>query len=90
MAEQMTVSAPERERGSYKKLHHLEIEKVKGANGGHLVRHHFQSSDGFYHEPQTHLFGKGDGEQLISHLRQHLGIHGEPEDAPEEAEPKEE
>lgn len=82
MAEYAQVKAPEK-RG-YRKLHHLEIEPIKGANGGHMVTHHYQSEGMSYHEPQKHVFAKGDGEALMAHVGKAIGVKMA------EAEPKEE
>lgn len=88
-----------KERGPYKKLHHMEIEPVKGANGGHIVTHHYQSEGMDYHKPQTHLFSKEEGSEMLAHVAKHLGVkaeatqeeHAEPENDQEAAsEPAEE
>lgn len=73
--------------GSAKKeLHSIEIEKAE--NGGHIVRHRFEGGDGPYHSPESHAFGADEGHKLLSHLKEHLGIEGEPRTA--EAEESEE
>lgn len=47
-----------------KKLSHIEIRE---ANGGHVVRHHFQGGMG-YQEPEEHVFSSGEGDKLMAHL----------------------
>jgi hypothetical protein len=71
-------------RGSYKKLHHIEIEPVKGENGGHIVTHHYHSDGMSYKAPETHMFGKEDGAELMDHLAKHLKV-AMPEDKEENA-----
>jgi len=87
MAEMKEAKAPEKR--SYKKLHHVEIEPVKGENGGHVVTHHYHSDGMAYHKPETHIFGKEDGPELMAHLQKHLKIQGEAQ-AEEKAEPENE
>ena len=72
MAEMREAKAPEK-RG-YKKLHHIEIEPVRGENGGHIVTHHFQQEGMEMRKPETHMFGKEDGEALMDHLAKHLKV----------------
>lgn len=73
------------ERRSYKKIHHLVIEKVKGENGGHIVRNHYQSAGMEYHEPSTHIFAKGEGQEMLNHVAKHMGVStGEPEEEEQE------
>lgn len=90
--------AKEPEKRSYRKIHHIEIEKVKGENGGHIVRHHYHADGMSYHEPSTHIFGKGDGEEMMTHIAKHMGVEmpgreQEPEEEvaeqPAEQEPEE-
>jgi hypothetical protein len=62
-------------RGSYKKLHHIEIEPVKGPKGGHMVTHHY---GGMEHQPDRHMFDKkgyaADGGHMMEHLYSHLKV----------------
>lgn len=69
-AEAITRSAPKRQ--SKKELRSVEIEKAE--NGGHTVTHRFRSVEGPYHEPERHVFGKGEGKKLVEHLKEHLGV----------------
>jgi hypothetical protein len=75
------AKAPEKteKRGEYKKLHHIEIEPIKGEHGGHIVTHHFQNEmGGKYRAPEVHMFGKdgksSDGKNLFEHVSKHLKI----------------
>lgn len=55
-------------------------------NGGFRVRHQFkpspQSKGGSmsggvemqYHQPEEHVFGADEGEQMVAHVAKHLGI----------------
>lgn len=64
------------------KKHEMDHMRITPAeNGGHVVEHHFKmstkgKSGAFveHHEPESHVFGKGEGAQLLSHLKKHLGI----------------
>lgn len=72
------------EKRSYKKIHHLEVEKVKGENGGHIVRNHYHADDMVYHEPSVHIFAKGEGKEMLAHVAKHMGVSSEePEDGDE-------
>lgn len=53
------------------KLSHLRIEE--GEQGGHLVEHVMEHGM-TYHEPEKHVFGKGQGAELLAHLKKHLHI----------------
>lgn len=63
-----------------KKLARLEIHL--GANGGHSVHHYFKAgaskSGAFtqHHEPEVHHFGPEQGEEMLAHVANHLGIEG--------------
>src|SRR5208282_3171242 len=88
MAEYREAKAPEGKRGSYKKLHHTEIEPIAGEHGGFMVTHHHQRSTGDNQRmssssaapsvPETHLFGKdgigANGEHMMDHLSAKLKI----------------
>jgi len=79
-------------RPKRKKLRRLSVQRAK--NGGHTVEHEYHSNGNGYEPPTTHVFGRGDGDGLLKHLRTHLGIvSGAPavqeaaaDDAAEEAE----
>lgn len=60
-----------------KKLSHIEIRE---ANGGHVVRHHFQGGMG-YQEPEEHVFSSGEGDKLMAHLGSAANIDAGPGDA---------
>ncbi len=68
--------AHEPEKRSYRKLHHMEIELVKGPNAGHVVTHHHQSDGMTYHEPTKHVFSKEDAKDgtTAEHIMKHLGL----------------
>jgi len=88
MAEYREAKAPEGKRGSYKKLHHTEIEPIAGEHGGFMVMHHHERSTGDNQRmssaspapavPETHLFGKdgigANGEHLMDHLAKKLKV----------------
>ena len=68
------------EKRHYKKLARITIEPVKGANGGHIVSHEYNSGNSMtYHKPDQHIFSKDDGEEMMAHLGKHLGVKAEPE-----------
>lgn len=57
------------------KLDHLQVHEAE--NGGHLVEHHFQHDGGQYHEPEQHVFAKGEGHKMLAHVAKHMGIKSE-------------
>ena len=65
-------------RGSYKKLHHIEIEPIKGEKGGYMVTHHYQTEGMSQRNPDRHMFDKqgyaADGGHLMEHLYSHLKV----------------
>ena len=70
------------------KLHHLEIHP---AETGHIVEHHFEAQkkgNAFMErpEPEKHVFGDGEGEEMLTHVASTLGIKHEGEMAAEEEE----
>lgn len=68
----LAVSREER-KPKKAKLHRVEVTRAK--NGGHVVRHHFGvGPDVPYMEPTEHVFGKAEGDKLMSHLKRHLGV----------------
>lgn len=85
-SEVMEVNARTR-RGATKakELHHVEITPAE--NGGHTVAHHFKYEGGEYHEPEEHVFGKGEHEKMLAHVANALKL---PEPAEEEEEEGEE
>ena len=58
--------------GSKAKLSRMTIEPAE--NGGHIVEHHMSSSGGAFHEPETHVFAKGEGAKMLAHVSEHLEI----------------
>lgn len=52
-----------------KVLDHLKIQEAE--NGGHTITHHFTS---YEHEPETHVFGKEQGEEAMMHIAKHANI----------------
>jgi hypothetical protein len=69
-SEVMDINA--RTRKGPAKLRSLEIEHAE--NGGHIVTHRFHSTDGPYQEPKAHVFGKGQGKEMLSHIGKHMGL----------------
>jgi hypothetical protein len=74
-----TEKGKEMEKKHAMKIAHMHIEPAQG--GGHVVEHHFKpkmkgGSGAFmeHSEPAKHVFGKGEGEQMLAHLKKHLGI----------------
>lgn len=72
MAEMKEVAAPEKR--SYKKMHHMEIEQVKGEHGGHMVTHHYHQDGMEMRKPEVHMFPKGAGEEMMAHIAKHAGV----------------
>jgi hypothetical protein len=80
----------------------MEIEPAE--NGGHTVTHHYKESPrkdnraaaGIsmgYAEPESHVFGKNEGHEMLAHVANHLNIpesQGEPAQETEEPEGEEE
>jgi hypothetical protein len=58
-----------------KKLREITLSHAE--NGGYIAEHRFHNNEGPYHDPETHVFGKGEGKKLIAHLHQHLGVSAE-------------
>lgn len=52
-----------------KVLREIRIEEAE--NGGHSITHHFTS---YEHDPETHVFGKEQGEEALLHIAQHANI----------------
>jgi hypothetical protein len=71
-----------------KKLDHLRI--TKGAEGGHVVEHHFAEDGMVYHKPVSHVFGDGEGQEMLHHVAKHMGVTGPSRETPEEPEGPEE
>jgi hypothetical protein len=78
-------------RRSPKRLVKLEI--TKGKNGGHVVTHHHErkGQDGYpmHEQPEEHVFGAGQGGEMMAHVAQHMGVQqeapGDAEDGGDEA-----
>ena len=68
-AEALSKRAP---KPGPKKLRAIEIESA--SNGGHTVTHRFHSGDGPYHDPEKHVFGKGEGKKMMSHIAEHMKV----------------
>ena len=85
-------------RGSASKptLSHVRIEEAE--NGGHVAETHFESGNGMYHEPETHVFAKPTGVKpqipeghVLHHIAKMMAIpheiigktHGEQSQEPE-------
>jgi hypothetical protein len=67
-----------------KMLHHIEIKE--GADGGHVVTHHFNGGPGGYHEPEEHVFGADEGDKAAEHIMSAANIKFEPSGGAEEKE----
>lgn len=80
----MAPSEPARHRKPKKELDHLRVHKAE--NGGHIVEHHFTS---FEHEPEHHVFGEHEGEDMMDHIAGHMGVKtGGTTDEEAESEPE--
>jgi len=62
-------------------IRRMEIEPAQ--NGGHTVTHHFKETARHsakhgmmpgYSEPESHVFGPGDGHAMLAHIANHLSI----------------
>lgn len=60
-----------------KEFSHMELKPAE--NGGAIATHHFTS---YEHQPEAHVFGKGDGKKMAAHVMEHMGmsVKSEPED----------
>jgi hypothetical protein len=64
------------------KMEHMRITPAE--NGGTVIEHHFKptmkGTGAFmeHKEPETHVFGKGEGKKMMAHLKEHLGIGAAP------------
>lgn len=67
-------NAKAHEKDGGKKLDHIRISK--GKNGGHVVEHHYASNGPSYNEPEKYAFGDDDGDEMMDHVRQHMGVAG--------------
>lgn len=65
-----------KERKPAKVLSHIEIHE--GENGGHVVKHSFTH---YEHAPEEHVFGKGQGPELLAHVAKHMNIPAKGESA---------
>ncbi len=63
------------------------MEYKPSENGGHVFTHRMESKDGHYQEPETHAFGKEQGQEALAHFAKHAGIKmgKEPDGDEEEA-----
>jgi hypothetical protein len=65
-------------------MHSIERMEIRPAeNGGHVVTHHMKSKPMHsskmgmgmqYQEPETHVFGAGEGHEMLAHVANHLDI----------------
>lgn len=72
------VKVEKKEARGRKKLHHIEIHPAK--NGGHMVQHHYHH-DMTYHEPEHHVFGPEQGEEMMAHVMKHAKVKMDNEEA---------
>lgn len=78
-----------------KEIRRIEIEPAE--NGGHTVTHHYhpmqhQGRHGVqesYVEPETHVFGKGEHEDMLAHVANHLDLPEPKEEDGDDEEPDE-
>jgi hypothetical protein len=81
MAEVKTAETPQKK--AKKQLEEIHIKR--GKKGGHVVTH-IHSFKGNTDEPwqsneeEEHIFGAGEGEKLIGHIKKHMKIKGEDEE----------
>lgn len=71
-----------------KEMKHMLIKE--GENGGHIIEHHFENDMGPYHEPESHVFGEGDGMKAHEHIMKHMHMPMEEKEEPDEAAGKDE
>ena len=64
--------AREPEKRSYRKVHHLEVEKV--GDIGHKVTTHYHSDGMNYHKPTEKHFGEGEGQEMVAHVAKSMGV----------------
>lgn len=63
------TASTHKERKPPKKLSHIEIHE--GKSGGHIVKHihtHYE------HPPEEHVFGKGQGNEMLGHVSEAMNI----------------
>ena len=65
-------SKPKPEKAGPKEIREISIEKAK--NGGHTVTHRFHNNGPGYHEAETHVFGEGQGKEMLAHVAKHMGV----------------
>jgi hypothetical protein len=55
------------------KLHHLEVRK---ADNGHVVEHFHEHGPGGlgFGPPKVHVFGEGEGDEMLNHIAQALAV----------------
>lgn len=80
----------------HRSISRMEIEPSE--NGGHMVTHHMKAMPthsakmgigSAYQEPEKHVFGKGEGHEMLAHIANNLGIKEMDEGQPEENEEEE-
>jgi hypothetical protein len=59
------------------KLRSIEVERA--TNGGFIATHRFVNTNGPYREAENATFGADEGQKLLSHMKEHLGIKGKAE-----------
>lgn len=67
-----------------KKLDHLRVRE--GESGGHVVEHHYADDGMVFHKPTSHVFGEGEGGDLLAHIAKHAHISSGAKEEPEEQE----
>lgn len=77
------MDANYRSRGGKKSLRSITLSHAE--NGGHIAEHRYESA-GQYHEPEMHVFGKGEGKKLMAHIAEHMKIEHEPKAEAEQEE----
>jgi len=67
-----------------KKLSHLTIKQ--GDEGGHVVEHHYADDGMVFHKPTSHVFGEGEGGDLLAHIAKHAHIKSGSDETDEQGE----
>jgi len=72
MAKSAGYDWKEEDKPAKKKLHHLEVSR--GKNRGFIVTHHFQTGGMHFHEPEDHVFGESEGQDMLDHVAKHMQV----------------
>lgn len=70
---EVTMARGAKHKKGKKVLDHMRIKEAE--NGGHTVEHHYNTVDGpGYHEPEMHVFGPDQGEEMLAHVAKHANV----------------